>query len=446
MNDNENKRNTMYGKIPAVARLNKVPGFDPLQFLRPVISDKTQEKLLKLDLRYQKLWFRLAHPQGRMKLTALRITDQMAIFEAKVFLDRSDNEPISSFVASMTREETPNYIKETQESALNTALSDAGFGLQFADVSVGREGELFGSTIPLAAQQTGEVPVAKEEPVQAAGDAAEAPQIPKEKVPGEAVKVPQALPVAPAEPVVRAEVQTDVQRAVDSLPVTAKKETVETSLPAENAVPKTAPAEPLPTASAEQGHVAESLPAASAVKPTQAETLAATPETKPVQGESLPAAPATEPVWEETLPVTSAVEKAQPTEALTGSKTVPFARPAAVAAELQQEPVVSANEQNAILPADMPAPVQEQKTEQAAAAPRYTADMPVDEIAALMTCEEARAVKVDMGICNGWTIGQVADQRTPSLKFYLYGNKGNNNILRAAAKVMLDSLTEQKAG
>lgn len=460
MNDNENKRNTMYGKIPAVARLNKVPGFDPLQFLRPVISDKTQETLLKLDLRYQKLWFRLAHPQGRMKLTALHITDQMAIFEAKVFLDRSDNEPISSFVASMTREETPNYIKETQESALNTALSDAGFGLQFADVSVGREGELFGSTIPLTAQQTGEAPVAKEEPVQAAGDAAEAPQIPKEKVPGEAVKVPQAPPVAPTEPVVRAEAQTDVQRAADSLPVTAKKEAAETSLPAENAVAKTAPAEPLSTASAEQGHVAESLPTAPAVKPTQAETLAATPETKPVQAETLPAAsatepaqaetlpvtPATEPVREETLPVTSVVEKAQPTEAFTEGKTVPFARPAAVAAGPQQEPVVSANEQNAVLPADMPAPVQEQKTEQAAAAPRYTADMPVDEIAALMTCEEARAVKVDMGICNGWTIGQVADQRTPSLKFYLYGNKGNNNILRAVAKVMLDSLTEQKAG
>ena len=63
-----------------------------------------------------------------------------------------------------------------------------------------------------------------------------------------------------------------------------------------------------------------------------------------------------------------------------------------------------------------------------------------------MTLEEARGVKVDMGICNGWTIGQVADERTPSLKYYLYGYKGNNNILRAAAKVMLDSLTEQKAG
>ena len=93
---------------------------------------------MKLDLRYQKLWFRLAHPQGRMKLTALRITDQMAIFEAKVFLDRSDTEPVSSLVASLTRQDTLNYIKEAQDTALSTALENAGFGLQFADVSVGR--------------------------------------------------------------------------------------------------------------------------------------------------------------------------------------------------------------------------------------------------------------------------------------------------------------------
>lgn len=85
MNEQDNKRNMMYGNNQAVTHLNKVPGFDPLQFLRPAISEKTQEKLMKLDLRYQKLWFRLAHPQGRMNLTALRITDQMAIFEAKVF-------------------------------------------------------------------------------------------------------------------------------------------------------------------------------------------------------------------------------------------------------------------------------------------------------------------------------------------------------------------------
>ena len=64
----------------------------------------------------------------------------------------------------------------------------------------------------------------------------------------------------------------------------------------------------------------------------------------------------------------------------------------------------------------------------------------------LKTPDGLSLIHIYTGICNGWTIGQVADQRTPSLKYYLYGYKGNNNILRAAAKVMLESLTEQKAG
>lgn len=326
MKENDDKRDMMYGKIPAVARLNKVPGFDPLQFLRPVVSEKTQEKLLKLDLRYQKLWFRLAHPQGRMKLTALRITDQMAIFEAKVFLDRSDAEPISSFIASLTREDTPDYIREAQETALNTALSDAGFGLQFADVNVGAEGEHCGSAVPVTNGQADVMPHKEEK------------EISKESI----------------------------------------------------------------------GPVAQSEP--------------------------------------ESLPVTPTPEEAKTAEPLTENKTVFFARPAVVSTAMSQAPANSDKEQEGTLPADMPAPAQEQRAEPSDAHTRYTADMAVDDIAALMTLEEARGVKVDMGICNGWTIGQVADERTPSLKYYLYGYKGNNNILRAAAKVMLDSLTEQKAG
>ena len=94
MNDSNAK--TMYETVPAAAELNKVPGFDPLKFLR-----RTKDTL-KLDLPYQKLWFRMAHPNGRMRLTALRITEQMAIFEAKVFLDRSDAEPFSMSTAQQT--------------------------------------------------------------------------------------------------------------------------------------------------------------------------------------------------------------------------------------------------------------------------------------------------------------------------------------------------------
>ena len=34
MSDNNNNAKTMYEAVPAAAELNKVPGFDPLKFLR----------------------------------------------------------------------------------------------------------------------------------------------------------------------------------------------------------------------------------------------------------------------------------------------------------------------------------------------------------------------------------------------------------------------------
>ncbi len=57
MSDNNNNAKTMYEAVPAAAELNKVPGFDPLKFLRRAGDS------MKLDLPYQKLWFRMAHPQ-----------------------------------------------------------------------------------------------------------------------------------------------------------------------------------------------------------------------------------------------------------------------------------------------------------------------------------------------------------------------------------------------
>lgn len=105
MNEKSNPMPMMYKTIPAVAELNKVPGFDPLKFLRHKVSRKTNEEMLQLELPYQKLWFRLRHPQGRMKLTTLRITEQLAIMEARVYLDRSDAEPISSYISQHSAEE-----------------------------------------------------------------------------------------------------------------------------------------------------------------------------------------------------------------------------------------------------------------------------------------------------------------------------------------------------
>ena len=95
-----NQEPMLYTTNAAVASLNHVPGFDPLKFLRRTTSRKTGDDVMRLDLRYKKLWFRLACPTGRLKLNALRITEKMAIFEAKVYRDREDAEPLSSYVAT----------------------------------------------------------------------------------------------------------------------------------------------------------------------------------------------------------------------------------------------------------------------------------------------------------------------------------------------------------
>ena len=88
---NDNKSAVMNNA--AVQQLRKVPGFDPMKLLRKTISVKTGHPVWKLDLRYKRLWFRLACPNGRMLLKPLRISDQLAIIEAQVYFSKDDRPP-----------------------------------------------------------------------------------------------------------------------------------------------------------------------------------------------------------------------------------------------------------------------------------------------------------------------------------------------------------------
>ena len=159
--------------VPAAAELRKVPGFDPLRYLRRTTSKKSGEPVLKLDLPYKKLWFRLACPNSRTFLKPLRITDQMAIFEAQLFLDRSDQEPIANFTSTMMARDVPGgrYIQAAQDEALNEALDSAGFGIQLADLVEASGGSGYGSEIPLAQVEAAvggvkqPAPVEREEPL-----------------------------------------------------------------------------------------------------------------------------------------------------------------------------------------------------------------------------------------------------------------------------------------
>ena len=126
--------NTIIRTVPAASELHKVPGFDPLKYLRKAVSGYG-EPVLRLELPYKRLWFRLAYPSGRLLLNPLRVTDQMAIFEAQVFFNREDAAPASSFTSEKRAREIRGYIRAAQDEALNEALDNAGFGIQLCDMT-----------------------------------------------------------------------------------------------------------------------------------------------------------------------------------------------------------------------------------------------------------------------------------------------------------------------
>ena len=74
----------------------------------------------------------------------------------------------------------------------------------------------------------------------------------------------------------------------------------------------------------------------------------------------------------------------------------------------------------------------------APAVPVFTPTMPVEQILPMMTMQYALNYEVDCGVFKGKKLGQVAQEKPQSLEWYVNAYKGNNNILRAAAKFLLD--------
>lgn len=318
---NANQSATMYESIPVVSELNKVQGFDPLKFLR-----RTSKGERKLDLKYKKLWFRLKYPNGRIKLSALKITDQLAIIEARVYFDKNDTQPKSSFIAQRDASSTPGglYIESAQHAAIDQALSDAGFGVQFTSTAPSDNGETVAQVV-------------KEQPVVA-----------------------------------------------ETATATEKKTTVK----------------------------------AEAVAEVVEEVIAETDEDSPV--------------------VKTAVEETVVTEDTAQAQPV-------VVADVSAEEDSDDSAGTVVEATDEGEEVEEEASVAGSAAPAYTSETPVEEICSMMTYEEACNVIVPTGTCKDWTLAQVADRRPASLKWYINGYQGNDNILRAAATIMQSTLELQKA-
>lgn len=324
-----NETKTMYHAVPVVSELNRVKGFDPTRYLR-----KTKEGP-KLDLRIKKLWFRMKYPNGRIKLSALRITDQLAIIEARVYFDKNDSNHVSSFTAQTYKESTPGglYVEMAQHNAEEEALDAAGFGIQFVPANESRR-----------------------------------PLVSEDEIPKTVAKPVEEAPLA--------KVEAPPERKVEPAPVVVEQV-----------------AEPIVTETVAEEPVAEQLA-------VPVEEVADAPV------EEAPSAP--------TVPI---VEAPPVVEAPAPAVVTP-----AVATPAQE--VTEIREDDNALP--------------------YNKSMSVEEICSHMGVDEARNYVVPVGSCKGWTMDQVADRRPPSLKWYLTGYTGDDNILRAAATIMM-KLVENKA-
>ena len=119
----------VYNAESTAAGLNRVKGFDPLKYVR------STENGAVLDLPYQKLWFRLRHPNGKIRIFIKNLSEKIAAVEARVYFDRADSEPAANCIISGVDAEDKVSVAKAQHDAMEKALSYAGFGLQFISVN-----------------------------------------------------------------------------------------------------------------------------------------------------------------------------------------------------------------------------------------------------------------------------------------------------------------------
>lgn len=147
----------LYQKNQAVASLNRVEGFEPLEFTR-TIKQEDQTDQLYLDVKYRKLWFRLAYPLGKIVSKIVQFNENMALAEAKIYLDHKDapESYIANAFSMKFRTDDPKFgdkfLEMAETAAVGRALSDAGFGVQFADVGESNDPAQVDAGIPVPPQ------------------------------------------------------------------------------------------------------------------------------------------------------------------------------------------------------------------------------------------------------------------------------------------------------
>lgn len=184
-------RTPMYDENAAVAALNHVEGFDPRQYMRATSTEEGQG--LYLDVKYRKLWFRLAHPLGKIKKIFHALNAEVAICEARVYLNKDD--PEEQYVGSGTAQRFfkegdkfgESYVESAETAAVGRALAEAGFGSQFSDCDVTEPADATLADAPVAAAP---LPGPRPAPAASPAPAPAAPPARRAPVPGPAAATP----------------------------------------------------------------------------------------------------------------------------------------------------------------------------------------------------------------------------------------------------------------
>ena len=388
----------MYDEVEEIRNLNRVEGFDPRRYMR-LIQKEGQAGKYYLDVAYRKLWFRLRYPEGKIVKKILKLTEQVAIVEARVYLNRNDDEDnfISNALAQkyMTADDQfgNKFVELAETAAVGRALSDAGFGLQFAD----REGDMDPEVTeaPFDAQMFAGAGSALAEgsymgaAVQegAAGEGTGGEMLQEDTFPGQ-YGIEEYIPMP-----------EDVGQAMGMTPAMQQAGTATAAAGQMQAAPSG-------QAQTLGGQRQQSLQ-------RQQNVQQPVPAPQPAQG------------------MTPAMQNRQAAQKQAQGSTAPGnTRPAAAAQGTGTGKAAAGNAAAG-------------KGGNGQGAGEIRRDMPVEQIYSMLNRDSAAAVVIPMGFNKGKTLGQVAVEKPANLQWYVDSYGGPDNLLRAAAKFLIDAALRQ---
>ncbi len=346
----------MYDEVEEIRNLNKVEGFDPRRYMR-IIGQEGQVGKYYLDVAFRKLWFRLKYPEGKIVKKILKLTDQVAIVEARIYLHRNDSEEnfIANALAQKYRTEDGQFgnkfVELAETAAVGRALSDAGFGLQFADKEEDIDPEVteapfepqFLSGSGIDGEVLGEMLSGEDMESGAA--------LLDENIPGQ-YGIENYIPMP-----------EEVGQAMGMTPAMSQNG---------NMAQQNRQSQPQQNQQQRNG--------AQQSQPRQNQQQSNQPQPKPVQA---PAA------------------KTAPQPGRQAASNAPAGKNTQGAANIKK-------------------------------------DMPVEQIYSMLDRDSAAAVVIPMGYNKGKTLGQVAVEKPANLQWYVDSYGGPDNLLRAAAKFLID--------